>query len=79
MIIRAWNIRTLNSPLKQKEGKLLINKYKLVILGLIKTKVKKDNTNRVVRIFMVIGELLIMMVTLIEGEYECVGKIILFK
>lgn len=47
MIIRDWNIRALNSPLKQKEVKLFIKKYKLVIWGLIKTKGKKDNTYRV--------------------------------
>ncbi|RAL52409.1 hypothetical protein DM860_007266 [Cuscuta australis] len=46
-MIGTWNIRGLNTPLKQKEVLNLIHKYNLSVLGILETKVKKDNISSV--------------------------------
>lgn len=38
MIVATWNIRGLNSPLKQKKIKYLIKPNKISIIGILETK-----------------------------------------
>lgn len=47
MIMVAWNINGFNSPLKQKKIRCFIKKNKFSIMGLIKTRVKKNNARRI--------------------------------
>lgn len=47
MIMVAWNINGFNSPLKQKKIRYFIKKNKISIMGLIKTRVKKNNARRI--------------------------------
>ncbi|KAH7666191.1 DNase I-like protein [Dioscorea alata] len=44
-MILSWNIRGLNNPLKQSEVKYLIVRNKVVILGILETRVKEQNMN----------------------------------
>lgn len=45
--IAAWNIRGLNSPIKQMEVRSLLVDNNVSILGLLETKVKKENCGRI--------------------------------
>lgn len=48
MFFGCWNVKGLNAPLKQSEVKSLISSKELSFCGLVKTKVKKNNQNKVV-------------------------------
>lgn len=43
MIVLVWNIRGLNSPLKQREVKSLVKRLKISIFCLVETRVKEGN------------------------------------
>lgn len=45
----SWNIKGLNSPLKQKEIKSFMAKNKLKLFVILETKVKKKNEERIRR------------------------------
>lgn len=45
----AWNIKGLNSPLKQKEIKFFMAKNKLKLFVILETKMKKNNEERIRR------------------------------
>lgn len=45
--IGARNIKWFNSPLKQKEIRLLITRNKLEMVAILKTKVKNENCKKV--------------------------------
>lgn len=47
--IASWNIRGLNSLIKQTEVKNLLQENKITVLGLLETKVKAVNCDRVMR------------------------------
>lgn len=47
--IATWNIRGLNFPAKQKAIKELVLQYKIAIIGLVETKVKEENVEKVVK------------------------------
>lgn len=47
MILEAWNIRGLNSPIKKNETKVFLSKNKITIMGIIETKVKAKNASTV--------------------------------
>ncbi|KAH7690124.1 DNase I-like protein [Dioscorea alata] len=38
----SWNIRGLNSPLKQSEVKILIARYNIVLIGVLETRVRVE-------------------------------------
>lgn len=42
--IASWNIRDLNSPLKQKDVKSFINQKEISIIGLLEVKVRQQNS-----------------------------------
>lgn len=39
----SWNIRGLNGPLKQSEVKSMIAKYKVAVMGVLETRVRKES------------------------------------
>jgi len=41
--IASWNVRGLNNPNKQEDVKLFLNKSKIGLVGLMETKVRKEN------------------------------------
>lgn len=43
MLIAAWNIRGLNTSLKNKEVKKLLNKHGVQLFGIIETRVRPNN------------------------------------
>lgn len=43
----SWNIRGLSSPLKQSEIKNMIARNKVVVMGILETRVQKDNFSEV--------------------------------
>lgn len=45
----SWNIRGLNDPLKQKEVRNWIREQKLSFCGLVETKVKAVNKEKILR------------------------------
>ena len=47
MLIGCWNIRGLNQPQKQKEIVRLIQEFKLDVIGIIETKVKISNQDKI--------------------------------
>jgi len=46
-----WNIRGLNWPNKQEDVKIFLFNNKVGLVGLIETKVKEHNTNKVATAF----------------------------
>ena len=52
MIISSWNIRGINCPLKQKEIFQFISTNDIDIIGIIKTKVRMPNQDRIQKHFM---------------------------
>ena len=52
MIISSWNIRGLNCPLKQKEISKFILKNHIDVLGIIETKVRMPNQDKIQNCFM---------------------------
>lgn len=49
MILATWNIRHLNSPIKQNNSKHFNIVNKIVIMGILETKIKKNKTDVVSR------------------------------
>lgn len=47
--IAIWNIRGLNYPAKQKAIRELIHHNKLAIIGIMESKVKEENIDRISR------------------------------
>jgi len=45
--ICSWNIRSLNWPSKQEDVKILFLERHIGIVGLLETKVKEKNANRI--------------------------------
>jgi len=45
--IASWNVRGLNNPNKQKDAKLFLSKSKVGLMGLVETKVRKENEQEV--------------------------------
>ena len=45
--IASWNVRGLNNPNKQEDVKLFLNKSKIGLVGLMETKVRKQNEMKV--------------------------------
>jgi len=45
--ITSWNIRGLNGPNKQEDVKIFLNKTKIGLVGLVETKVKRENEEQV--------------------------------
>lgn len=43
----SWNIRGLNDPAKQSEVAALVCKYKLHLLAILETRVRKENCEKV--------------------------------
>lgn len=46
-MILSWNIRGLNSPLKQSELRMLIAKHMVFVLGILETRVKEEHVEEV--------------------------------
>lgn len=42
-MISSWNIRGLNGPLKQEEIRSLVLSRKIVVLGILETRIKEEN------------------------------------
>ena len=47
MLISCWNIRGLNQPQKQREIVRLIHEFKFDVIGIIETKVKLTNQDKI--------------------------------
>ncbi|KAK9689166.1 hypothetical protein RND81_09G040100 [Saponaria officinalis] len=58
-MITAWNVRGLNVPLRQHEIKEFLAKHKVVVAGLLETRVKIANSNKIMNKFL---------------RYRCVGN-----
>lgn len=43
----SWNIRGLNSSLKQSKVKIMIARYKLVVMGVLETRLRTENMDAV--------------------------------
>ncbi|KAK9741399.1 hypothetical protein RND81_03G102500 [Saponaria officinalis] len=50
-MIAAWNVRGLNVPLRQHEIKSFLSENKVVVAGLLETRVKKANSSRIMNKF----------------------------
>lgn len=45
--ILSWNVRGLNGPNKQREVQILCNNQKMNLIGLLETKIKRDNIDEI--------------------------------
>lgn len=55
----VWNVRGLNGPNKQKEVKLLRNRVKAGIVGIVETKIKASRIKRVAQcMYALVGSML---------------------
>lgn len=47
MIVTVWNLKGLNSNLKEKELRHLIKRNKISVTGILETKIKENNARNI--------------------------------